>query len=66
MMILLASMGNMKSGQIPLTLILVAVFYIGDELAAAIGTRDNISQLSHILGGVCGAVIGFVWDRKKR
>lgn len=65
MMILLASMGNMKSGHIPLTLILVAVFYIGDEIGTAVSVQDNISQFSHVLGGVCGAVLGFAMDRKR-
>ena len=59
MMILLASMGGGKGGGIPLTLILVALFYIGGELHTALTTADDISQLSHVIGGVCGAIIGF-------
>ena len=59
MMILLASMGGGRSGGIPLTLILVALFYIGNEVAAAFTHADDISQLSHVIGGVCGAIIGF-------
>ena len=59
MMILLASMGGGRSGGIPLTLILVALFYIGNEVAAAFSRADDISQLSTVNGGVCGAIIGF-------
>lgn len=59
MMILLASMGGTRGGGIPLTMVAVAVFYLGGEIAAAISVRDNISQLSHILGGICGAGMGF-------
>ena len=59
MMLLLASMGGGRSGGIPLTLILVALFYIGGELVTAFTSADNISQLSHVIGGVCGAIIGF-------
>ena len=59
MMILLASMGGGRSGGIPLTLILVALFYIGGEVTTAFTKADDISQLSHVIGGVCGAIIGF-------
>lgn len=63
MMLLMASMGGMKDGYIPLTLILVAVFYLGNEILAAIQGADDISQLSHVIGGICGAVFGFTLDR---
>ena len=58
MMILMASLGGMRSGGIPLTLILVFAIYIGQEVVAAVTQTDNISQLTHIVGGICGAVIG--------
>ena len=64
MMIMLASFGGMRSGTIPLTLILVAVLYLGGELWDAIFVQDNISQLTHIIGGLCGTVLGFVLGRK--
>ena len=64
MMLLMASMGGGRSGGIPLTLILVAVFYLGGELADAVTAADNVSQLSHIIGGVCGAALGFVMQKK--
>lgn len=64
MMILMASMGGGRSGGIPLTLILVALFYIGGEITTALTAADNISQLSHIIGGVCGAVLGFALERR--
>ncbi len=58
MMILMASLGGMHSGGIPLTLILVFVIYVGQEIVTAINATDNISHLTHIIGGICGAVIG--------
>ena len=64
MMILMASMGGMRQGGIPLTLILVAVFYLGGEITTAVTAADNISQLSHIVGGLCGAFLGFLLGRK--
>jgi len=58
MMILMASLGGMRSGGVPLTLILVFVFYVGSEIYSALTATDNISHLTHIIGGICGAVIG--------
>ena len=46
------------SGGIPLTLILVFVIYVGTEIVNGLTSADNISHLSHIIGGVCGAVLG--------
>ncbi len=65
MMILMASMGGMRSGCVPLTLILVGVFYIGNEVSAALSAADDVSQLSHIIGGICGAVFGFMLGREQ-
>ncbi len=58
MMILMASLGGMRSGGIPLTLVLVFAIYIGQEIVSAVNATDNISHLTHIIGGICGAVIG--------
>ena len=66
MMIMLASFGGMRSGTIPLTLILVAIFYLGGELWDAIFVDDNVSQLTHIIGGLCGTFIGFSLSGKKK
>lgn len=65
MMILLSSFGGVRNGTIPTTLILVAVFYLGGELWDAIFVQDNISQLTHIIGGVCGTVLGFILSDRK-
>lgn len=59
MMILLSAFGSMKSGTIPLTLIFVFLFYLGGELWDAIFVQDDVSQLTHIIGGLCGTLIGF-------
>ena len=58
MMILMASLGGMRSGGIPLTLILVFVIYVGGEIYEGLTSADNVSHLAHIIGGVCGAVLG--------
>ena len=64
MMILMASMGGGRSGRIPLTLLLVAAFYVGGEIITAFTSADNVSQLTHVIGGLCGAGLGFLLQKK--
>lgn len=59
MLILLVSFTNTKSGEIPVTFILVALLFIGKEIIQSLGS-DQISQFAHIIGGVCGSVFGFI------
>ena len=67
MLIFLASLSGMRKGGIPLTLILVAIFYLGQEVYSAIFVRDSVSQITHIIGGICGTVLGFgMYHGKKR
>lgn len=65
MMIVMSSLAGMKGNCIPLTLIFVAIFYIGGEIVDALTVKDNVSQLTHIIGGVCGAVLGYLMSRRK-
>ncbi len=58
MMIILSSVTSVERGKIPLTLLVVAVLYLGGEVYSGLFTADNISQLSHIIGGICGGVFG--------
>ena len=64
LLIVLASLSGMRDGRLPLTLLLVAVLYVGREVVQMIAVRDNISQLAHILGGLCGGAFGYVFQRK--
>ena len=57
--ILLSSFTSFRKKEIPLTFILVAVFFIGQQIIDGIMIVDNISNLSHIIGGIIGAVFGF-------
>jgi membrane associated rhomboid family serine protease len=59
MLILLVSFTNTKSGEIPVTFILIAVLFIGKEVLESLKT-DQISQFAHIIGGLCGSIFGFV------
>lgn len=58
MLILLSSFANIKSGQIPLTFIIIVVLFLGKEFAASFA-NDSISQFAHIMGGICGSIFGF-------
>ncbi len=59
MFILLASTANLRKREIPLTFIAVAVLFLGRELVA-IFENDQISQMAHLIGGVVGAIFGFI------
>ena len=63
--ILMTSFTSFKKGEIPITFILVAVVYLGQQVYDGLFVQDNISNMAHIVGGVVGAVSGFVM-RKKR
>ena len=65
MMIVLSSLSGMKNNSIPLTLILVVILYLGGELWDAITLQDEVSQLTHIVGGACGAVLGLAMAGKR-
>ena len=59
MLILLSSFTNFKSGDIPLTLVLIIIMYLAKEVISSFND-DNISQYGHIMGGIIGAGFGFV------
>lgn len=65
MLIILASFANLREKRIPITVILVAFLYLGNEILTGVLSQDNISQLSHILGGVCGGVFGLIMNKGK-
>jgi membrane associated rhomboid family serine protease len=64
MMIVLSSLTNFRSGRIPLTFILVALLFLGTEVTNSMRS-DNISQFAHIIGGICGAIFGFMMRKKE-
>lgn len=64
--IILASFTGFKEGEIPLTFILVAVIFIGQQVYEGIVVQDNISNMAHIVGGIVGSVTGYWLNRQKR
>jgi len=65
MLILLSSFVNLKRGMIPLTFILVVIAYIGQEVYRGFTLNNNVSYLTHIIGGLCGAVLGFYVNKTR-
>lgn len=59
MLILLSSLVNIESGKIPITFILIFIFYIVSEIRDGLFKKDNISHFSHLIGAICGFVYGF-------
>ena len=63
--ILLASLTSIQDGKLPLTFVLVAFIYIGQQVYDGIFVRDNISNLTHIAGGFVGSALGYVMNKQK-
>ena len=63
--IVLSSFTAFKEGEIPLTFILVVTLFIGTEVYTGIIMQDNISNISHIIGGVTGAIVGYTVNMNK-
>lgn len=57
MLIILSSISNVKSGEIPITFIIICVIFIGGQIVDSF-KADSISQLAHIIGGICGGCFG--------
>ncbi len=63
--IILCSMTGLERGGIPLTFLIITGIYLGGEIYAAVTITDNISQITHIAGGLVGAISGFAFLPKK-
>ena len=59
MLIILSSLVNIQSGKIPITLILIFIFYIANEVMSSLFKKDNVSHLGHLIGAICGCIYGF-------
>ena len=63
-MILMTSFTDYREGEIPLTFILVAVIYLGQQIWEGLTVKDNVSNLTHLVGGLTGAAAGYLLNRK--
>lgn len=61
MLISLSSFVNIAAGKVPLTLILIFIFYIVNEIFSGLFKHDKVSHLGHLIGAICGIVFGFVF-----
>ena len=60
MLVVLCSIVNTTQGKIPITLLLIIIFYVADEIIKQIfKNNDNISHDSHIIGAIMGFVFGY-------
>ena len=65
MMIMLASLAGMKSGRIPVTMLLVALLYLGQEVYSILFVQDNVANFMHLVGGASGTAFGFAMVKRK-
>lgn len=65
MLIFAAAFTGRRTEKVPLTIILVALLYLGGELVDGVFVHDDVSQISHILGGLCGIGAGMLFRRGK-
>lgn len=63
--ILLSSVTGLREGELPLTFLLVAALYFGQQVYGAFFVRGNVSYLGHIAGGIVGGVVGFLLPAKE-
>lgn len=60
MLIVLCSIVNISDGKIPITLLLIIMFYVLDEFIKFVfHKKDNVSHDSHIVGAFLGFIFGY-------
>lgn len=61
MLIMMSSFVNIEAGKIPLTLILMFIFYVVNEIIDGVLKKDDISHSGHVIGAICGVIFGFLY-----
>ncbi len=65
MLIMLSSLAGF-SGGIPVTMLLVAALYFGQQVYDILFVHDNVANFMHIVGGVCGTAFGYYFALPRR
>lgn len=61
--IVLASFAPFREGELPLSFVAVSILFIGKEIYSVVAVADNISNLTHIVGGMVGGVFGYCLNK---
>ena len=61
MLIMMSSFVNIEAGKIPITLILMFICYIVNEVIDAVFKKDDVSHTGHIIGAIFGVIFGFLY-----
>ena len=64
MFIVLVSFADAQKGSIPLTFILVVIFFVGKEVLSGF-ENNQVSEYAHIAGGFFGGLFGFMFKENK-
>ena len=59
MLIVLSAFVNVTERKIPITFVLIILFYLIDEIKN-LHKKDGIGHYAHLIGGICGCVFGFM------
>ena len=65
MFIVLVSFADVRKGSIPLTFILVALFFIGQEVIHSM-QENMVSEYAHIMGGIMGGIFGMFFTETQK
>ena len=60
MLIALSAFVNMTGNKIPLTVVLIIIFYFIDEVKG-LGKKDSIAHYGHLIGAFCGIAFGLLF-----
>ncbi len=63
--ILIASITIREDNTIPVTFIMVAVLYLGQQIYNMVTVGGNIGYAAHIIGGAVGAVLGWILNKQQ-
>lgn len=65
-LILLSSFTEFREDSIPITFVLVALFYICQQIAGIFGGEGGIAYGVHFVGGALGGAMGYLMNKKEK